>query len=149
MCLFCQLLTFILAALSHISPSPSPPFLHVLLCHLLHALTRGWLLGGTWVYPPAHQGLSGCTIQLPWAGFYAEELRVPRPSGCLASPSRSLWLQDCRPGLWDALQNKPAAEFIYRLALDPLDVMVEITGIGWGRSCLMHLSLLHLSVVRY
>lgn len=148
LCLFCQLPTLILSALSHISPYP-PSFLYILLCHLLPALMRGWLLGGTWVYPPAHQDMSECAVQLPWAGFYAEKLRVPRPGGNLASPSRSLWLQDCRPGLWDALQNKPAAEFIYSLAVDPSDAMVETTGIGWGRSCLVHLSLLHFSVVQY
>lgn len=108
-----------------------------------------WLLGGTWVYPPAHQDISRYAIQPPWAGFYAEKLRVPRPSGSLASPSRSLWLQDCRPGFWDALQNKPAAEFICRLTLDESDVMFETTGIGWGRSCHVHVPLLHLSVVWY
>jgi len=121
-----------LAAPSHISvfPSPPPPFPHVLLCHLFTACTKERVAPGRDLdLSPAHQNIPRCALQVLWAGFYSEEFKVLRPSRSLAKPSRSLWLQQCRPGLWCALQNKPAAEFVYSLALYPSDVKAETTGV--------------------
>lgn len=125
MYLFCQLLTFILAGLSCIFYFP---FYASLSSMLSSAIYCEWLLGGTWVYPPAHQNISESIFPSTFhgLGFMQKSAEYPGQVGdwqATAGPSGSR-IASQNSGM---LCRGPAAEFIYRLALDPSDVMGETT----------------------